>query len=220
MDNKNIKKPSMVPIINQCIKKFGWSKTHAIEIYKEYIRFMSLRNQNSELSPSDKVDLLWHQHILNTKHYYDYCLYRFGELVNHDPTDANDKVKRSKRIDDTLREYNRSFKDVPNEKVWGKSKVKGVLKFGFIKMNDMKIYNGFYYKENSGKPYDGEDFFFDRDTETYKIVKLVRKLGYGDEFVVEFRDNKKNILEGENLISFPEEFIIHVELEMNRRCGC
>ncbi len=110
-------------IENQCEKEYKWSLNYAQRVGKEYARFLSLRAQNSQLSPSDDVDRMWHQHILNTQHYADYCNKIAGKFVHHDPTQANDQNLRKVRLANTILSYHQKYgKDSEDAEIWNTSR--------------------------------------------------------------------------------------------------
>lgn len=109
---------TIVPIIKQVMRQYHWHKEYAYQVAREYGRFMKLRNESDQCSPSDDIDKFWHQHILNTALYTEYCQKRFKRLVNHNPEDAYDQSKRRQRIKNSLTAYKRIFQKQPNLKVW------------------------------------------------------------------------------------------------------
>ena len=108
----------MEPIIKQVINTYGWAPEYAKAVAFEYARFIVLRNGNPKLSPSDDIDKFWHQHMLNTKNYYDYCNKYFARLVHHNPDDADDQKARFLRVRNTRSEYTKKFGPIVNERVW------------------------------------------------------------------------------------------------------
>lgn len=106
------------PIIEQVIKKFQWPNNYAKDVATEYSRFLTLRSNNNNLSPSDDIDKFWHQHILNTKHYYDYCFNHHTKIIHHNPTDSYDQASRQIRLNNTMNAYIIKFKTFVNKNVW------------------------------------------------------------------------------------------------------
>jgi len=64
------------------------TKTQLSELIDEYLKFMRLMQLFPYLrfSPSEIVDQVWHEHILFTREYRDFCKKHFGKYVNHAPT--------------------------------------------------------------------------------------------------------------------------------------
>jgi hypothetical protein len=108
----------MNKLVNQVMSIYKWTQEYTKTVVFEYERFLQLRKDSDKLSPSDDIDKVWHQHILNTKYYYDYCYMRFDKFIHHDPYDSLDQDSRKKRIENTLRYYIVIFKEIPNKLVW------------------------------------------------------------------------------------------------------
>ena len=108
----------MNSIINQVMLEYSWDHHYAKSVAFEYMRFLELRNENKDLSPSDDIDRFWHQHILNTKHYFTYCFKKFSQIVHHDPTDAYDQKARALRLKNTMKAYTARFGPIKKKKVW------------------------------------------------------------------------------------------------------
>ena len=54
----------------------------------EYLLFIWLKmlNPKQDISPPKSIDLVWHQHILFTKEYSEFCQHHFGFFLHHSPT--------------------------------------------------------------------------------------------------------------------------------------
>jgi hypothetical protein len=54
----------------------------------ETLKFLALANENSasECSPSQRVDLVWHEFILFTRLYANFCQQNFGKYIHHEPS--------------------------------------------------------------------------------------------------------------------------------------
>lgn len=61
------------------------------------------------LSPTWKIDIVWHHHILDTKRYEHDCIKLTGRIIHHNPD--GDLKGRSKRLDN----LKRVWKEVHNE---------------------------------------------------------------------------------------------------------
>jgi hypothetical protein len=112
--NKNITNLSF--LIDQ-LRKYNWNTQYTNEVLDEYEKFLYLRSKNSNVSPSNDVDVVWHVHILNTKHYRNYCNTNFGQFIDHDPQDAFDQNKRQGRLVNTITDYTKKF-GIPNAQIW------------------------------------------------------------------------------------------------------
>ena len=63
------------------------SPTEVIEAVKEYRKFLTLkiRNPRVKLVPTERIDMIWHAHILDTENYAKDCMNMFGEMLHHYP---------------------------------------------------------------------------------------------------------------------------------------
>lgn len=101
------------------IKKFcgehGVSETDAKERFEETKKFLILcaANRNNAYSPSNQIDLMWHQFILHTRDYFAFCD-RLGTFVHHQPSES----RQHDGYELTRRDLKRTFKTL-NEKYWG-----------------------------------------------------------------------------------------------------
>lgn len=56
------------------------------QVVSRYIQFLRLCREHVDkwLAPAQDIDELWHLHMLSPCHYYNDCIYNFGEILNHD----------------------------------------------------------------------------------------------------------------------------------------
>src|SRR5271170_2726892 len=68
-------------------RRHRWSADVASKLEEEYRDFLVLIAENGGvISPwSDDLDLFWHEHIIDTRHYADDCKRIFGRFIQHDP---------------------------------------------------------------------------------------------------------------------------------------
>jgi hypothetical protein len=69
-------------------KRHGWDEGKAKALENEYRDFLILlaENDGKTISPwRDDLDLLWHEHILDTRRYAQDCKWIFGHFIQHDP---------------------------------------------------------------------------------------------------------------------------------------
>lgn len=84
----------------------------------EVLRFMHLcANSDKTVTPSARVDALWHEFILFTRSYRAYCESTFGKFVHHQPSAVPDK--ELKQYIRTIALYERHFGE-PNRTWWPK----------------------------------------------------------------------------------------------------
>ena len=60
------------------------STEESVALFEELESFLDQAN-NKKMSPSKLVDSAWHEFILHTKQYYEYCHNRFGKFIHHVP---------------------------------------------------------------------------------------------------------------------------------------
>ena len=89
------------------------------EILTEVLRFMHLVLLSSErLTPSHKVDLAWHEFILFTRAYADFCATHFDRFIHHHPGENESENKIGfKKLHYFYEKY---FGFKPDSKYWGR----------------------------------------------------------------------------------------------------
>jgi hypothetical protein len=91
------------PLVKRCMREEGWDEEKARRVLKAYRQFLQLKKIYRDydatlLSPSLSVDLMWHQHVLDTKNYlHDCALLCGGQFVHHRPDGAAEGEERDKR---------------------------------------------------------------------------------------------------------------------------
>jgi ubiquitin-large subunit ribosomal protein L40e len=102
----------------QLQKEHNWNTSDTDLVIHEYTRFLILKNMRKECYPSNNIDLVWTQHILHTKNYYEYCHANFDHVIHRNELD-NDHHKKLAGLKITLEKYKMYFFSDPNERVWG-----------------------------------------------------------------------------------------------------
>ena len=78
----------------------------------EVVRFLDLIGQSGErLTPSQRVDLAWHELILCTRYYADFCEQRYGRFIHHHP--GGDEKENNDQFHKTLTLYREQFGEPP-----------------------------------------------------------------------------------------------------------
>ncbi len=95
-----------------------WTSEYVDKVFNEFERFMIIKNIDGECSPSDDIDLMWHQIILDTELYLNYCIYKFNKIIHHKPSNAIDQKARKIRLEKTLKLYKEFFNEEPEQDVW------------------------------------------------------------------------------------------------------
>ena len=96
----------------------NWSIDFCNKVIFEFERFISIRSNNPNTSPSDYIDKLWHSIILNTEFYIDYCLKKFGKIIHHNTFDSFDLNQRKIRIINTINIYKSTYDSFMYPEIW------------------------------------------------------------------------------------------------------
>ncbi len=96
-----------------------WTKSFTQQAILEYKKFMYLAaTSDFMVSPSEIVDTVWHQHLIFTQSYQDFCNI-LGKQIQHIPSTHNkedfEKFKNAKER--TTKFYERDFGQQPNN-IW------------------------------------------------------------------------------------------------------
>lgn len=86
----------------------------------EVVKFLSLVADDSTatLTPSHRVDLVWHEFILFTRLYGEFCHDQFGKFIHHNP--GGTQMENRDQFLTTLRRYELRFGVAPRS-FWGGS---------------------------------------------------------------------------------------------------
>lgn len=111
-------------LIRRGQKNCGLGHGFVHKVVEEYARFLALKvalkliGLHENISPSDKVDLIWHQHILDTKMYETTWEKIGGGLMHHNIDRSDDQLERAERIKGTADIYLKWFSRTPPSEVW------------------------------------------------------------------------------------------------------
>ena len=95
----------------------GWDDSYAADVEREYLRFIRLHTSNPgvPVSPSDDIDEVWHEHILNTRAYTEFCAKEFGGYMHHDPVGLGEELHD---LSPTLELYKSTYGEDAPERIW------------------------------------------------------------------------------------------------------
>lgn len=158
----------MESIVAQAMTRNNWSKDYANKVLFEYKRFLKLRHKYKNVSPSNDVDELWHQHILNVKNYCNYCVVIFGDIIDHNPADAYNQVERQERIKNTIKHYVTEFGEIQNKAILGIPETKNA-DGKKIKVAIVYVFDVFENGKFVGKRWKPNKFPYDKKILTYTI---------------------------------------------------
>lgn len=93
------------------------TKEEVPTLIEEVLRFLFLiKFGNQILTPSHIVDLAWHEFILCTRYYAEFCEKHFEKFIHHHPGGLEEE--NHKQFHQTLKLYNLAFGNI-SEKYWG-----------------------------------------------------------------------------------------------------
>lgn len=106
--------------------KRGWTTAFALRAIAEYKKFVYLGvTSSTPVTPSKHVDQVWHQHLLFTKAYREFCTDVLRQDFDHHPelvpVDTQTETF-SEQYEDTLRLYVDEFNQLPPKEIWGTPK--------------------------------------------------------------------------------------------------
>jgi len=107
--------------------KYGWSPEKTNELFDEMKKFMYLCATNdAAMAPPEDIDEIWHNFILFTGDYADYCQNKVGFFLHHQPlTQAQRAQSDGIMIENTLRAAKLALGDDISEKYWSFQKIPG-----------------------------------------------------------------------------------------------
>lgn len=78
------------PLVERCMRVYGWGEAFAKRTLRGYRQFMELKSvmndwEETKLSAPIAVQQMWEQHILDNLNYTDDCFLLFGRVIGHDP---------------------------------------------------------------------------------------------------------------------------------------
>ena len=135
-------------------RKHGWTKTFALKAVAEYKKFIYLGVVGDfHVTPSKFIDVVWHEHILFTNAYNDFCAeiieYRFEhypELIN---VESETEIYNAQYIK-TLEFYFGEFGKIPPANIWAVTKFdKEKLLQDFSNLKRKRKTENFTYSINS-----------------------------------------------------------------------
>lgn len=107
--------------------KEGWTKEQADETFVEMKKFLYLCATNEgAMAPPEDLDEIWHNFILFTGDYAEYCQERVGTFLHHQPlTLAQRAESDGSMIQNTLAAAKHAFGEDMPEHIWSFTKIPG-----------------------------------------------------------------------------------------------
>ena len=106
-------------------KKSGWNDATVKAVIFEYRCFLLLSAVSAyPVTPPEAVDIVWHEHILHTRHYQEVLPEILGKRLHHDPGNEGDRETHRRQYQRTWRLYRRIFGKEPTDLVWPRPQVR------------------------------------------------------------------------------------------------
>ncbi len=103
-------------LLSRIIDRRIESQETARPALKETIAFLWLcAHSDCSLTPSRRIDAVWHEFILFTRMYASFCHEHLGSFVHHQPD--NDGAMNAARYQDTINQYRQSLGE-PDSAFW------------------------------------------------------------------------------------------------------
>ncbi len=117
---------STLAFADKIARKHQWKKQFCVKAIDEYKKFIFLAVVSDfNVTPSKYIDVVWHEHLLFTKAYRDFCteiieynLDHYPELV---PTDEQTETYKEQYLA-TIRSYIKEFAVLPPAAIWDVTK--------------------------------------------------------------------------------------------------
>lgn len=118
--------PSYHAFAHKIARKHGWKTGFALRVLNEYKKFIFLGLVSDfQVTPSRIIDVAWHEHILFSKAYREFCEQVIQQPFDHYPelVPMEDQTGRfSAQYLDTLALYKKELDQDPPADIWGNTK--------------------------------------------------------------------------------------------------
>lgn len=118
--------PSLKAFAGKIAKKQGWKNQFALQAIAEYKKFIYLGLVSDfEVTPSKIIDAVWHEHLLFSKAYREFCTTVIEHPFDHHPElvpMADQTGRFSAQYLDTIALYRKEFGQEPPTAIWGDTK--------------------------------------------------------------------------------------------------
>lgn len=111
------------PLIERCMRVYGWGESFTRRTLKGYRQFMELKSvmndwQETKLAAPLAIHQMWEQHILDNLNYTDDCFLLFGRVVGHDPDAIMNERALADRIKTTRIAFQARYGNDLDPEVW------------------------------------------------------------------------------------------------------
>ncbi len=109
-------------------RKHSWSTHFALRAIEEYRKFVFLGlTADFVVTPSKVIDTVWHEHLLFTRAYREYCRDVLRRDFDHNPEllpTEDQTAAYARQYAATLARYQAEFHVIPPDDIWGTTKFK------------------------------------------------------------------------------------------------
>jgi hypothetical protein len=107
---QRIQPMNLEPVIFKLVYEYGWTLEKALKVEAQYKTFLLMTLTLSEaVVPTQDIDTMWHNHILDTRLYAFHCETVFGRFLHHFPyfgvRGEDDAQLMNKSFRDTVQEF-------------------------------------------------------------------------------------------------------------------
>lgn len=109
---------SQKPVLNKKIKENCLLDEKKVKtVLSEVVRFLNLiAYSKKKLTPAKTIDLVWHEFILCTHTYVQFCENTFGRFIHHDPGGSDEENQQQFHL--TMKLYHLYY-GPPSPEFWG-----------------------------------------------------------------------------------------------------
>ena len=168
-------------------RKLKWKTAFALRVIGEYKKFVYLGVvSSSPVTPSKVIDQVWHEHLLFTKAYRDFCKEVIGQDFDHAPElipIEDQTLIFNDQYLDTLALYNTEFNAEPPADIWAVPKFDRILpKRESSKTDPSNRSSVMSGRSGSSYIYDDEPIYLlvDSATNDLDVSSGFQELGGGD----------------------------------------
>lgn len=72
-------------VIDRLVGEYELGREEANVLFADTLKFLALTEGGIKLSPPARIDLGWHNFILHTREYAEFCQSCFGHFIHHEP---------------------------------------------------------------------------------------------------------------------------------------
>ncbi|HWD90795.1 MAG TPA: hypothetical protein VG938_00465 [Verrucomicrobiae bacterium] len=102
------------PLVYRMVDKYKWTEAAARECFEDLKKFLYMAVlADKPVAPTEKLDEMWHNFILYTMDYAEYCQTRFGLFVHHRPRRRDDPKSTRNMRQETLEFASELFAVLP-----------------------------------------------------------------------------------------------------------